>query len=159
MKKLVLLAILIASIAGHLFAQTTATLQLRGVITEEVNIFSSIAETTFIDIRNTRSVILGSIFLSANVRGGYEVTLSSRNGGVMAGGSSGNNESIPYTVSFGGFDNLDLSSSIQLNFSSDNSGRGTEFPLEVFFPENGAGQTMASPGIYEDLLIITISVS
>lgn len=142
-----------------LHAQSSSTIQLRGMIPQRINISSTIAETTFIDLRVPQSMLLGSISLSANVASGYSVTITSQNRGFMRSTATDNPEGLPYSLSFGGLDSINLTDTYEMVFSQGSLAGTINFPVLVNFPGSEALADPISPGIYEDVVVITISVT
>jgi len=159
MKKFLFFAFFSIFLSLSLCAQTSATLFLRGVVLGKIDISSTIVETNIINLSGSQSMMLGSIFLSSNTTNGYSVTIMSRNGGVMKSSASGEAEALPYSLNFGGIDGIDLSNSFQLSFASNGDMSGTEYPLMVNFPGIDSMNNPLSPGVYEDIVTITISVT
>lgn len=139
-------------------AQNTATFYLRGVVSERMNVSINIPETSFIDLRTAQTMFLGSITLGGSQGRGYSVTIASQNRGSMRSISSGNNETLPYTLSFAGYDGIELSSAFQMVFNSMN-GKAVEYPIRVNFPKIENMENPISAGVYEDILTVTISAA
>jgi len=157
MKKLALLAILIALTVGPVFAQRTATLQIRGIVPESLAISTTLTDTTMVNLRTAKAMIIGSIFINTNSGAGYTVSITSRNGGFMNNLTTGSTDAVPYTLSFGGNEDIDLSSSIQMSFKAENSAN-LEYPMQVNFPRNDNTEEQLSAGVYEDIIVVSISV-
>lgn len=157
MRKLGFLISLSLILLSRVYAQSSTTFQLRGIITDSINISTNISDVVYIDLRRAQTLFLGSISFNTNTNRGYSVTITSQNGGVMRG-TSENNDTFPYSLSFGGIENIDLSSEFQIAFNSSTGLIGSEFPVSVNFPTIDTLGDSVAAGIYEDLMFITVSV-
>lgn len=140
------------------YAQSTETLYLRGVVSESMDISFNLAETNLINLRSTQSILLGSITLGGSLSGGYSVTVASQNGGYMRSNDAGNANTLPYILSFGGLNDINLSDNFQLILAS-GTGKGIEYPISISFPSMADTENPLSPGTYEDIVTITVSAA
>lgn len=158
MRKFSLLVALLFTLAGFLSAQTSGTLQIGGVVTNKINVTFSVSDVSLVNLRLSRSMELGTINLGGNEDNGFSVTITSQNGGVLRGSASENAEVLPYTLSFGDYAGIDLSTGFQLVFNP-KSTENFNYPLSVQFPDFEALDSNVASGEYEDILTITVSVN
>jgi len=158
MRKFICFLIFLIYIPVFLYAQTSGSLQVGGVVSSRINVSFNVSEVSIINLRLSRSMELGTINLGGNGDKSYSVTITSQNGGVLRGSSSENSEVLPYTLSFGDYEGIDLSTGFQLVF---NPGRldDVRYPLSVHFPNLEALDENTASGEYEDILTITVSVN
>lgn len=162
MKKLVFLFLISLFSSGLLYAQSSATLQLRGIVTNNntsnnISVSYSLSESAFIDLRVTQSMVLGAISLLGSQENGYSITISSRNGGRLRGMDGTTTEELPYSLSFAGYEDIDLTTGFTMLINSRTQTNRTEFPLRVNFQKATDSDTFIAPGVYEDIITITFS--
>lgn len=157
MKKLALVGFFVFFLSSSVFGQASATFQLRGTIPERINITSTISELPLIDLRVNQSMMLGSISLSSNITTGYSITITSLNGGIMRSTSVDNTETLPYSLDIGGIQGVNLQDSYSILFDSNKSAQDLSIPIVVNFPGLEELNEPLSPGVYEDIVVITVS--
>jgi len=159
MKKLLFLVFIPLFCVGILYAQNSATLQLRGIITNNINVSFNVAQNNLIDLRTVQSLVLGSITLGSNQGMAYSVTITSQNGGAMRNLDAATQDTLPYSLSFGAYENIDLSTGFQMLFSPTTDSRSTQYPLQVNFPKMDSLSDPIAAGMYEDIVTITVSAT
>jgi hypothetical protein len=158
MKKLAFIFLFCLILSMGICAQSTATLYLRGVVSENLDISFNLAETSLINLRSTQSMLLGSVTLGGGLSGGYSITFTSQNGGYMRSVDAGNADRLPYVLSFGGINDINLSTVFQVILAS-GTGRGIEYPISITFPKVTGQESPLSAGTYEDIVILTVSAA
>lgn len=138
----------ILSIEGALAADSSASLQLRGTVPANctVQVVDAGASLNLLAGETSRQV--GTVSETCNAGGGYQITLSSANGGQLGGGAG---QKVGYTVSYG--DEAATGLALPLTMSRAAAAFGKTQALSVSLP----AQARLAAGDYQDALTVTIA--
>lgn len=147
-----LLIAAIFALAGEsvLAADTSATLQLRGTVpvTCTVQVVDGGASLDLLAGEANRQV--GTVSETCNAGSGYQITLSSANGGQLGGGT-GSGQKVAYTVSYGDAAAAGLAQPVTVSRPAAAFGRTQA--LSISLP----AQSRLAAGDYQDSLTVTIA--
>lgn len=148
-----LLIAAIFALAGEsaLAADTSGTLQLRGTVpvTCTLQVVDAGASLDLLAGEANRQV--GTVSETCNAGSGYQITLSSANGGQLGGGTGGTGQKVAYTVSYGDAAAAGLAQPVTVSRPAAAFGRTQ--PLSVSLP----AQSRLAAGDYQDSLTVTIA--
>lgn len=159
MKKLSLAALLFLMIASFAFGAESVTTIIQGVVPELLTISTDMGGTSTIDVFNTSSATLGYINVFSNRTGNWSITVTSTNGGHMAGITAGNTDVYPYTLKFGSVEPIDLSTPYVLKMKGQTTKDGITYEIGIAFQNFWALSTPLSPDTYRDTITITIAAT
>jgi hypothetical protein len=159
MKKFALAFLLLFSILSLSFGAESVSTVIQGIVPELLTIGSDLVATTNVDVFNSESTILGFINIFSNRAGNWTITVASTNGGAMRGISAGNNDSYPYTLTFGSREDISLSSPFVFNMSGRTTSEGSAYQLGIDYQNFWDLSTPVSPDTYRDTLTVTIAAS
>lgn len=140
-----------------LHAQTDITFTVEATVPPVYRLESNVPDATPLDLVNSDGTQIGNIQVVTNVSGAWTITISSSNGGQLAGTTPGNADRYPYSLSFGGISGIDLSSNFIYTFNT--SARGlASFPVAVNYTRvDNLGRPVFAD-TYKDTIRITIAM-
>jgi len=156
--RVIVITMLLCAALIPAFADTSATLSLKGSVaaSSSISITAASAATslTLNSSTSTDTVTVGTITALSNSPTGYSVSVSSANGGNLKGAVSSNTDSIAYTLYVNGA-SCPLSTSAQIisALSSSSKTTGTTTTLSIMYTEN----TTLSADTYSDTITFTIA--
>ena len=132
-------------------AESSATLQLRGTVpaTCTVQVVDAGASLNLLGGEANRQV--GTVSETCNSGTGYQITLSSANGGQLGGTAGGSGQKVAYTVSYGDAAATGLAQPVTMTRAAAAFGRTQA--LSVSLP----AQSRLAAGDYQDALTVTIA--
>jgi hypothetical protein len=156
-------AMIVLAVAVPSFAATTGSLALSGSVAGILSISVSDQGATGLDLSadKTGGVLVASVTEISNKVGGYTVTVSTLNGsgsGKFVGATSGNTDTLTYTIDYAGTAKAFTGNTATLTDTTGKTPRlGTAKALRIFY-DGTAGLDPLREDSYTDTLNFTITV-
>jgi spore coat protein U-like protein len=143
-------AFLAALASGPAAAQSSGSLQLRGVVASTCTVQVVDAGTSLNVLAGENSRQVGTVQETCNSGTGYQITLSSSHAGQL-GSAAGGTAGVPYTVSYG--DGAPTGLAQPMTVTRPGAAFAKSQVLAVSLP----AQPRATAGDYQDSLTVTIA--
>lgn len=147
--------ILLGTLASQVFAATTGTLVLQGIVPQVLNLsVSADAQASALDLTTSPvDLIVGTVQEQTNSQTGYEIYVSSANGGKLLQ-QSGDDE-LAYNLKYGDTA-VNFSSSAAVVDQSTPDGYNVSRDVKISY--TGKAATEMIEGTYSDTVTFTIQV-
>lgn len=156
MKKCILAIFMVLLTASVAFGADSLGAVIKGVVADLLEVSGNTSATVYLDVFNTSETNLGTLTVLSNLPGRWHITLSSNNGGHMAGATAGNTDVYPYTLRFGDASNISLSRPYTIEMSGKTIKNGAEFPIGIAYRNFWDLDVPVSPDTYTDTITIDI---
>jgi len=149
---IVLMAVAVAAVS----AQGSVTLQ--GTVSQKLELNLDFDGTIVtLDLAAGGTTSIGTATLISNLKGGYTITVTSTNAGVLKGADGTNTDNFDYTLAFGGVSGIDLLTPYTLGLSGKTTKTGTPYAVSVTFTGTNALANLVNADTYSDVITFTIA--
>ena len=149
---IVLMAVAVAAVS----AQGSVTIQ--GTVAQKLELNLDFDGATIpLDLETGGSTSIGTATLISNLKGGYTITITSSNAGVLKSLDATNIDTIPYTFTFGGTSSIDLASPYTLSLSGKTPKLGTVYAVSVEYDPLAALTDLLNADNYRDVITFAIA--
>ena len=140
-------------------SQQVVTTQIIGVVPVQFSVSSTVPKSNVIDLVHATSARIGQIFVDSNIKGVWNISISSLNKGVLVGQTAGNSDTYPYQLQFGSFPAIDLKNNYSFHVNMLVPNAVVEYDVMIRYTSFENLPVPVSPDTYSDTVTITFSAS